>query len=484
MSNLFLERIPLVQENEFSIVKESGKTMGRLPYGPGNAHILQSKGADIGVMKFYCTEYSTRYGQEGFNPRSGDHTGTGYQSNFRPGVYYNRRLDELDNPVMGRLLTDNYASITKKHFLPSKGSSGIDPFSKGLHMTATSGFVKDIPVTVPRSRKVRDVHIDTRAKGTVYPYHRPLLYTLKQKDPIYRENGFHGPSYMSTETHTNFPGIPNQRMDTSTKTVGYKEGSGFTHAYSDEPITFNPMEAHEGMRDPRWTHRPTGFSIMKKDFLPVEYLHGNEKLPTLSHGSERSTGFTHGTKARPVFYSKLGEEYTKLGDLHPRIQEKMKKMDPAEYSNMANPSTFSSIAKISFKGKQRTDPTEAERLGNVSLGTKELTGYSENNDQYFETAETAESLRRFNTHYNAKHYDMNPRGDDRKGRTEGNVFTQLPNGFTKGTSVHSFGPEIDTTAELRWQKPYVARSIKARDPYHDDHTHDAKMHTAAIEMTA
>ena len=38
-------------------------------------------------------------------------------------------------------------------------------------------------------------------------------------------------------------------VDTSTKTVGYKEGSGFTHAYSDEPITFNPMEAHEGMRD-------------------------------------------------------------------------------------------------------------------------------------------------------------------------------------------------------------------------------------------
>lgn len=56
-----------------------------------------------------------------------------------------------------------------------------------------------------------------------------------------------------------------------------------------------------------------------------------------------------------------------------------------------------------------------------------------------------------------RHYDMNPRGDDRKGRTNGNVFTQLPNGFTKGSSVHSLGPDIDTTAELRWQKPYVAR---------------------------
>ena len=34
---------------------------------------------------------------------------------------------------------------------------------------------------------------------------------------------------------------------------------------------------------------------------------GNERLPVLSHGSERNTGFTHGTKARPVFYSKVGQ---------------------------------------------------------------------------------------------------------------------------------------------------------------------------------
>lgn len=52
---------------------------------------------------------------------------------------------------------------------------------------------------------------------------------------------------------------------------------------------------------------------------------------------------------------------------------------------------------------------------------------------------------------------MNPRGEERMGRTDGNVMIQLPNGFTKGTSVHTLGPDINTTAELRWQKPYVAR---------------------------
>lgn len=63
---------------------------------------------------------------------------------------------------LSRLLTDNYTSITKKHFLPSKGSSGIDPFSRGLYMTATSGFVKDIPVTVPRSKQVRKIFFFTQ----------------------------------------------------------------------------------------------------------------------------------------------------------------------------------------------------------------------------------------------------------------------------------------------------------------------------------
>ena len=76
-------------------------TTKSLSYGPGNAHVLQSKGADTHLMKFYITEYSTNYGKDGFIPRDGKHQGTGYKSNFRPGVYYNRRLDELDNPTMG-----------------------------------------------------------------------------------------------------------------------------------------------------------------------------------------------------------------------------------------------------------------------------------------------------------------------------------------------------------------------------------------------
>lgn len=452
--------------------------MGRLPYGPGNPHILQSNGADVDLMKFYCTEYSTNYGQEGFDPRRGKHQGTGYQSNFRPGVYYSRKLDELDNPAMGRLLTDNYSSITKNHFLASKGSDGHDPYSRSLYLKPDSGFVKDVPVTIPRQRQVKGVHVDTNASGTVYPYHRPLLHSLKEKNPIGRENSGHGPSYMSTECHTRFRGTPSQRMDTSTKTVGYKEGSGFTHAYNDEPVTYRPTEAHDGRTDPRFTWRPTGTSIMKTHFLPSQHQRGNERLPILSHGSMRDTGFTHET-ANPVFYGKTSEAYTKLSDTHPRVQERIMKQDPTEFINMSNPHNKSSVASYYFKGKQRNDPTHAGRLGNVSVGTKELTGYSENNDKFFETAETTASLRRFHTHYGDRFYDKNPNGEARMGCTRGEIMTQLPDGFTKSTSVHSYGPDLNTTAQLRGQMPYVARSIKARDPYHDDHTHDSKIRPMA-----
>ena len=52
---------------------------------------------------------------------------------------------------------------------------------------------------------------------------------------------------------------------------------------------------------------------------------------------------------------------------------------------------------------------------------------------------------------------MNPKGKARAGRTFGNVMDQLPDGFTKSTSVHSYGPDIDSTAQLRTLHPYVAR---------------------------
>ena len=94
---LFMSLIPRL----YFLVSKDYKKMGPLPYGPGTGHIKASHGPDTMASKFYITEYSSKLGIEGFTPRPGVHRGTGYQSNFRPGVYYNRRIDEVDNPNMG-----------------------------------------------------------------------------------------------------------------------------------------------------------------------------------------------------------------------------------------------------------------------------------------------------------------------------------------------------------------------------------------------
>lgn len=53
--------------------------------------------------------------------------------------------------------------------------------------------------------------------------------------------------------------------------------------------------------------------------------------------------------------------------------------------------------------------------------------------------------------------DPTPVGQDREGHTRGSVQTQKPDGFTKSTAVHSYGPDVQTTATLRRLEPYVAR---------------------------
>merc|ERR1711976_777333 len=126
------------------------KAMGRLPTGKPNPHVLKSKGGDTDVMKFYCTQYGTTYGKKfsKFEPRQGRHTGTGYLSNFRPGVYYNDKLDEMDNPTMGKIVQGNYHTITEKSFRPYTGPNGLEPLPNSCKQVG-SGFIRDKPLTIP-----------------------------------------------------------------------------------------------------------------------------------------------------------------------------------------------------------------------------------------------------------------------------------------------------------------------------------------------
>ena len=85
--------------------------------------------------------------------------------------------------------------------------------------------------------------------------------------------------------------------------------------------------------------------------------------------------------------------------------------------------------------------------------------------------------------------DRTARGIDRAGHTWGGVQPQRPDGFTRSEGVHTgtLGQEGNTTATLRRLEPYVARSLRARDVFFDDHTHDAKMQqqqSSSVTMTS
>lgn len=460
--------------------------MGPLPQGTRTAHIQSSHGPDINMMKFYVTQNSTTYGKhfEKFKPRPGRHSGTGYLSNFRPGVYYNNRLDQQDNPTLARICSQNYRSVTSLDFQGYKEHKGNEPLPFNCHQVG-SGFVRQKPLTTPLEKEVKGVFIDTRAASApanILPKAKPLLHSLRAKDPVELENCGYGPRYMLSETKQRYLGAQPDRngvsyyhVDTSDKTVGPKEDSGFVHAYNDEPITFVPGNPHKNDR-PGWaTMRPTGTSIMMTSFQPSTYPRGDEPFSTISHGSDRGSGFVH-EKSKPLYVHRvMGDAYDKAGDIPQLRLDRTQKTDPTEYMNMQHPNNYSSIVMDTYKGQQRPTETECDRLGRTGTGYKELSGYSENNDRF---VATDDNPGRFITHYMTRFRDRTEVGLNREGHCRGGVQDQKPDGFTKSTSVHSYGPEIQSTETLKRLHPYVARSIKSRDVFFDDHKYDGKLHSS------
>ncbi|XP_052242813.1 protein phosphatase 1 regulatory subunit 32-like isoform X2 [Dreissena polymorpha] len=459
--------------------------MGPLPKGTRTAHIKASHGPDTNMLKFYVTQNSTTYGKhyENYKPHSGRHTGTGYLSNFRPAVYYNQRLDSQDNPTLARICAQNYRSLTSIDFQPSRENQGHEPLPFSCHQVG-SGFVRQKPITTPLEREVKGVFIDTRAASapaSILPKAKPLLHSLRAKDPVELENSGYGPKYMLSETKQRFLGAQPDRMDTSCKTVGPKEFSGFTHAYNDEPITFIPGNPHKNERPGWYTNRPTGTSIFKTSFQPSQYPQGNEPFHTVSHGSDRGSGFVR-EKSKPLYVNRImGDAYDKLGDIPELRLKRTHKQDPTEYYNMQNPNNYSSITMDTYKGEQRPYQTECDRLGRTATGTQELSGYSENNDRF---VAVDDNPARFVTHYMTRFTDSTPVGLAREGHCRGGVQDQKPDGFTKSTAVHSLGQETNSTEALRRLQPYVARSIKSRDVFYDDHTYDSKLHTGQPMLAA
>ena len=70
------------------------------PYGPATKFSATSTGGEYKINDVYHTRYNQQFGEKNFEPRVGQHKGTGYH-NLRPQIFYRKSLDHLDNPFMG-----------------------------------------------------------------------------------------------------------------------------------------------------------------------------------------------------------------------------------------------------------------------------------------------------------------------------------------------------------------------------------------------
>lgn len=359
-----------------------------------------------------------------------------------------------------KLLVDNYSSSNKVQFKPHEGSNGTDPFPTTVHMVK-SGFVRDVPKTHPSFHQVRTACHDMNYVLSRDKQKPSYLFSSQNKDPVETENNYNGPGYMTTENHTRF--VKQECPDyisSMDKTFAPTEGSGFTHAFNNEPITYRPNECFDG-KYPGWvTNRPTQNSEMKKSFRPTENPEGREPFNKLAKNPVRLTTGCRDINVLAAFASRPKDTYTKPNDVHQLTEQRIKKNDPAEHLNMCHATQSPSMTKSAFRGQQPKNDS-FHRLGNCDK--KEDTGFTQNNCKFVESIESPDSLRRFRSHYKDRFYDKNPKLS--KDLPRDDVLRQLSNGFTKSTAVNRYGTEKTVGEEIKNLHSYVRKSVVARFPY-------------------
>lgn len=418
--------------------------MGRLPMGVVSPYVKTSSGGSIDPMKFYATSYGTAYGRIGFHPRNGFHYGAGYKNNYRPVVQYNPSLDKVDNPAVGQLLQDNYESMSTKHFQPHQLPDGKYPLPWSVHQPG-SGYSREKALSFPNTETVRKVHFDTRDEGAqaiigLEPRHTPYLHRTLGRGTVDTENARYGPQYMSTEYTSKYRfNIPGQPDFLQKKTIGAKEETGFT-----EGCLTNPIVSKQASQE-----SCPGISMMKTDYLPSTFSHGDEFLPVISKGSERGSGFSR--------------------QKDPHFNDPTSEPQPGPLSHSQ------------FQGIQQQPQTLNNMLGRENLGRKELSGHSSNNHGYVTPAYDPEHPNRFLTSYNSKFYENIPKGVDREGWTRGGIQPQQGSGFSINNHATDLGTDPNATETLRHIHPHVGRTITSMDPFYRDSPHDRRF--AALHQT-
>lgn len=333
--------------------------MVKLRTGPGTCHIKKSQGPSLHVLHFYNTRYSSEFGPNSadFQPRKGRHTGTGYSSNFRPQLYYSRSQDNLDNPAIGFLLSNNYETITKQHYRGNAHPAiGIPNNVTGA---TGSGFVRERPLTIPCALEASGVFYDSRRYGGqslcgIPPRHKPILHKIARTDPSEEENHLRGPRYMTSEMKAKFLGDKTAPLNIHHKDVGALENSGFTDNQQIEPINFKEKRSYgwndygQGILPPNSSVTGTSYSLWKDD-------DGRKSLPQIQEKASKETGFIKQQPRQLYTSRKPSDAYLSLLNVPALLRERMRKNDPSEYLNMEHPNNKTSVTTSIYQGKQRTD---------------------------------------------------------------------------------------------------------------------------------
>eukprot|EP00062_Callorhinchus_milii_P003577 gi/632941041/ref/XP_007885656.1/ PREDICTED: protein phosphatase 1 regulatory subunit 32 [Callorhinchus milii] len=337
--------------------------------------------------------------------------------------------------------------------------------------------MREKPLNIPVQRDMKEVHVDTKKHGPVSlvgiePKYSPLLHKIQPKDVVQQENSGHGPKFMSTEYKSKYkPKALEIPALTQHRRVGLKENSGFTEGLGMEPITYHPPPTYKGDVPGYCTDRPTGVSITSTDFLPSGTLHGDEFLPIIANRFDNNTGFT-----REVGMSLDTAMPPGLEKVPTNMVEKLKKEDPVEYLNRTHQDGPSSINTL-VHSKPEKELLKTELLGRVTAGNKQPTGSTSNEKGYIPLKKHPD---RFMTNYKIGYYDKTLKGLDREGCTWGGIQKAARDGFTLNTNIHKLGTDYNVTESLRRIHPHVARTLKAKDQFYDDHTYDHKQRVPGL----
>ena len=142
-----------------------------------------------------------------------------------------------------------------------------------------------------------------------------------------------------------------------------------------------------------------------------------------------------------------------------------------------------------YTGKQIGAPGSdmSGNLGALSLGKKEMTGHTENNQSYTRQPVSNVDNDQFKTIYNGTYRRQNPRSTTEYPRINDESAMDLQgNGFTKSEKLHQTcdkGNLYDEGRQLKFLHPYVNRSLKARDPFYGETKYAHKSTKAPLLLT-